>query len=237
LWRRKLALTTILQFFEIFPQEIARASVYGGMGELINLAERLADRSRPSRNTAGAFFFELGDPLSYLAAERVERAFGHIEWVPVARLDCAAGRGRAADEALLELARAEAAELRLPLLEPENYGAEQLAVARAASFAAERGECARFSVAASRLAFCGGYDLDDPEVIAEAADVARLNVDDALAAAFDPCRDVQLFATATGLAKRGITAAPAIRISSNWFDGVDAVAEASSLAAVRTLYG
>src|SRR5579872_5792092 len=53
-----------------------------GMGDLIHLSERLADRSRPSAELA-RFFFALDDPMSYLAAERVERALGPIDWVPV----------------------------------------------------------------------------------------------------------------------------------------------------------
>jgi len=40
-----------------------------------------------------------------------------------------------------------------------------------------------------RLAFCGGFDLDDPEVLAEAAAAAGVPLDDCLRAARDPALD------------------------------------------------
>ncbi len=52
---------------------------------------------------------------------------------------------------------------------------------RVASLAAERGRGAAFVLAAGRLAFCGGFDLDDPEILAEAAAAAGLALDECLA--------------------------------------------------------
>jgi len=46
------------------------------MGDLIILAERRADRSRPSSRADVAFFFDLACPFSYLMAGRAERALG-----------------------------------------------------------------------------------------------------------------------------------------------------------------
>ena len=40
---------------------------------------------------------------------------------------------------------------------------------RAAHYASQQGRGAAFVLAAGRLAFCGGFDLDDPELLAEAA--------------------------------------------------------------------
>src|SRR3712207_6951120 len=40
-----------------------------------------------------------------------------------------------------------------------------------------------------RLAFCGGYDLEDPEVLGEAAAAAGIGLDDCLRAARDEGRD------------------------------------------------
>ena len=45
---------------------------------------------------------------------------------------------------------------------------------RVASHAAECGRGAAFVLAAGRLAFCGGFDLDDPEILVEAAAAAGL---------------------------------------------------------------
>ncbi len=52
------------------------------MGEIINLDEWRADRLRARADAAPAFFFDLGCPLSYLSAERVERDLGKVEWSP-----------------------------------------------------------------------------------------------------------------------------------------------------------
>src|SRR3981081_1375743 len=57
-------------------------TLWAGMGQLIILAERLADRSRPARSEQPAFFFDVACPFSYLAAERVERILGDVEWIP-----------------------------------------------------------------------------------------------------------------------------------------------------------
>src|SRR5258708_18324384 len=152
------------------------------MGELIVLSERMADRSRPATDGRAAFFFELGCPLSYLAAEQVERSLGDVEWIPTARLDGEPGRGVREVVDVLDVAERYATELRLPLVVPERFGADLIGAWRAAAFASEQGAGALFAVAASRLAFCGGYDLDETRVLAEAAAAAGLVPSEVLAA-------------------------------------------------------
>jgi len=51
------------------------------MGELISLADRRAERSQRANHATPAFFFDPCCPFSYLAAERVERMLGEVEWV------------------------------------------------------------------------------------------------------------------------------------------------------------
>lgn len=201
------------------------------MGELVFLSKVLEDRSRPARGPA-AFFFALDCPFSYLAAERVERALGEIDWVPVLSSDGGwaaggSGRVRGPREALL-LAEREAHALRLPLVEPHDYPFDPRPISRAAAHAAELGVAAKFALTAMRLAFCGGYDLSDPDVISEAAEVTGLRGGEAVAAAGETRYDARLEATTNGLASRGVRA-PAIRIGKHWFQGVDAVIGASTL--------
>ena len=62
------------------------------MGEVIELKDQLADRSRPRGGSRAAFFYDLACPFSYLAAERVERLLGEVEWVPVANVELVGGR-------------------------------------------------------------------------------------------------------------------------------------------------
>ena len=112
----------------------------------------------------------------------------------------AAGGGRARG------GRAPRGQLRVPLLWPEgDLGAATTAAMRVASFAAERGRAAAFAQAAMRLAWCGGFELDDPEVLAEAAAAAGLGLDDALAAAGDVAHDGPMEMTARRLLAAGRT--------------------------------
>jgi 2-hydroxychromene-2-carboxylate isomerase len=209
------------------------------MGDLIILAERIADRSRPSRGPA-AFFFSLGCPISYLAAERVERTFGQIEWVPVpGRLTVGRSESdrQAWEHELLALAEREAGGLRLPLVAPDRLPLEAREASRAALFAAEQGVGSAFGLAASRLVFCGGYDVDDPEVIVEAAAAAGLSIAATVEAACDARYDETLEMTVKGLCQRGVSSTPAIRIGTHWFEGLDAVPGGSSFAAARASFG
>lgn len=209
-------------------------AVKRGMGELILISDRIADRSRRSHGAA-AFFFALGCPISYVASERMERALGEIEWVPVCGLpdpDRASGpdRERRALEALAAAER-EAEALRLPLVRPEDLLADTRALTRAAMYAAEYGVGARFALVAARLIFCGGAPADDPDVIAETAEVVGLPIDEALWAADDCRRDVSLEATARGLDSRGLRGTPALRIGTRWFEGLGAIPGTSTYTA------
>ena len=189
------------------------------MGELIILAERRADRSRAGRSSRPAFFFDLACPFSYLAAERVERVLGDVEWAPTAGRLLRQGGEWSQPAAIRAHAETCAAALRSPLVWPDSFPSGTPAALRAAAHAAEIGAGARFVLAASRLAFCGGFDLEDPEILAEAAAAAGIGLRDCLTAAGDPARDIELDATARGLLSRGIQRLPAIRIGSRWFAG------------------
>jgi 2-hydroxychromene-2-carboxylate isomerase len=100
---------------------------------------------------------------------------------------------------------------------------------RAAARAAELGAAQRFVLAASRLAFCGGFDLEDPEILAEAAAAADMPLEACLSAAGDASIDAQLEATAKGLWARGVRELPAVRIGRSWFDGEPRLAEAGAM--------
>lgn len=210
------------------------------MGELIVLAERRADRSRGGRGPDRArpsFFFDLSCPFSYLAAERVERVVGDVEWIPVAARGLGQGLARAEPVAVRVHAETCAVALRLPLVWPDRFPADTPGALRAAAHAAEIGAGARFALAASRLAFCGGFDLEDPEILAEAAAAAGIGLSATLAAAGDPTRDDALHATGRGLLARGVGRLPAIRVGRSWFEGERAVAEAAALLRARAACG
>ncbi len=189
------------------------------MGDLIRLSER---REALRRRTAGAqrvrsrgeFFFDLACPFTYLAAERVERSLDDVLWRAASSESLS--RACLADDdvgaaAVRRRAEERAAALRLPLVWPERFGAPVPAAMRVASYAAECGRGAAFVLAATRLAFCGGYDLDDPEILAEAAAAAGVVLDDTLHAARDEARDGVI--EETGRALLAAVAARAARVT------------------------
>jgi 2-hydroxychromene-2-carboxylate isomerase len=214
------------------------------MGQVIYLHERRAERSRSHVLTQPLFFFDVSCPLSYLTAERIERKLGEVEWVPVdgasLRAATTASREvapdpRATDAELHGLrARADscARALRLPLVWPDRFPGAARCAQRASAFACEIGAGAAFALAASRLAFCGGFDLEDPETLAEAAAAAGVPLEECLSAAGEAWRDEELEANAELLRAHGITELPAIRIGDQWFEG-----EAGLLAAGALITG
>jgi 2-hydroxychromene-2-carboxylate isomerase len=212
-----------------FARVLFGAVVFNGMGELIVLAERRADRSRPTRSARPALFFDLSCPFSYLVAERIERLLGGIDWIPTAATILHRGNGEWGQPAAVR-AHAEtcAVALRLPLVWPDRFPAATPMALRAAVHAAQIGAGAQFALAAMRLAFCGGFDLEDPEILAEAAAAAGISLQECLAAAGDPTRDGELHATARGLLSQGVTRLPAIRVGTGWFDGDGALAAAAA---------
>jgi 2-hydroxychromene-2-carboxylate isomerase len=206
------------------------------MGEVIRLAERRqARRARPRERLSpvrGEFLFDLACPFTYLAAERVERAFDDVKWT--AASSTALRRGSLEpDAATVVRAAAEerAAALRLPLVWPENWPADVPAAMRAATYAAENARGGPFVLAAGRLAFCGGFDLDDPEILAEAAAAAGVGLEGCLRAARDRGRDGAIETAARRLLAVGADRLPALRVGRALYWGEEQVADA--LAAAR----
>ena len=202
------------------------------MGKLIVLTEQLADRARPRAHARPTFFFDLACPFSYLAAERVERLFGDVEWVPVA----GPLHGHADGIGLRAAAGARARELRLPLVWPESFPADARAALRAAVRATQVGVGSRFALAAARLAFCGGFDLEDPEVLAEAAAASGFALQECIAAGGNQELDVSLHATARGLVARGVGRLPAIRVRHGLFAGEALLSQAAAVSRAAAGY-
>src|SRR5947209_18949650 len=125
------------------------------MGDVIRLEDRRARLRLDAAAVRGAtvtgeFFFDLASPFTYLAAERVDRAFDAVTWTPASSqtLRC---RSLPADEssaqAIMEHAEARAAALRLPLEWPERWPAAVPAAMRVAHCAAQEGRGAAFVLA------------------------------------------------------------------------------------------
>ena len=171
------------------------------MGDLLVLGERLQERCALGLgDLRPAFYFDLACPLSYLAAERVERLLGAAEWIPASGAALPAPSSVSAEE--------RAGALRLPLVWPERFPAPVPDAMRAATYACDGGAGARFALTAFRLAFCGGFDLDRPEVLDELAGASGIPRRGCVEAAADERRDERLEIVSRGLRRAGVNRLP-----------------------------
>lgn len=178
------------------------------MAEVIQLTQRRPERAAPEApNTAPTtLYFDLASPYTYLVAERLERRVGTAVWRP-AVLPSPVPRG----EEMTAEAQRRAHALRMPLVWPERFPSRVPTAMRVATYANEQGCGPAFAIAAGRLAFCGGFDLEDPDILAEAAAAASLDVDGALTAARDPRRDHQIGMAGRSVGHAGGTVLPALQ--------------------------
>jgi 2-hydroxychromene-2-carboxylate isomerase len=193
------------------------------MGELVHLDERRQRRRRQAvaQPARGKLYVDLADPFSYLAAERVERLLPQISWRLASQ--AALERHTPVDDVELDGLRAaaerRAAQLRLPLQWPDRFPLPVPAAMRAAAYAIEAGRGGAFILAAGRLAFCGGFDLDEPDVLMEAAAAAGISLDDCLQAAGQPGRDASIEAAGRRLLSLGADRVPALTVSGSLLSG------------------
>jgi 2-hydroxychromene-2-carboxylate isomerase len=110
------------------------------------------ERSQP------VFYYDLGDPECYIAAERVVARALVAEWEPVLGW-CPLSTNRGALER-------RASELGLqPIRWPEPWPPDSHDAMLAATYAKQIGRVVAFSMAAFRQAFAGGRDLGDRDTI------------------------------------------------------------------------
>ncbi|MDX6704981.1 MAG: hypothetical protein QOI48_827 [Solirubrobacteraceae bacterium] len=196
------------------------------MGTVSSLElHRIKRRGARQRLPRATLYFDLASPHTYLAAERAERLFAGLEWQPACGdvLHCTElgpdGTAAVAERAAL---------LGLPLVWPDGYPYRFRAAMRVAALAGELGCAAAFVLAASRLAFCGGYDIDDPEILAEAAAAAGIGLAETLQAAGDVGRDGPIEEVGRLLLAGGAQRLPVLRVGRLLFCGEDRLLEAAA---------
>ncbi len=197
--------------------EAAERPPAGRPGEHAPVTVLAAPRLAPGAPPVLAF--DPASPETYLVAERADRLFAELVWTPVLPADAP---GAIAPD-VADRARA----LGLPFVEPEPLpAAAGAAVARVTALAVEAGRAGLFVLAMTRLAYAGGFDLADDEVLCEAAAAAGLDPDAALAAAVDRSRDAALAAAADRLRAAGVAPLPAVRVSGTWYCGEQRIGDA-----------
>lgn len=184
------------------------------------------------------FYFDLGSPYAYLAAERVSGLFTEAEleqpeWVPVllgglfARFD----RGSWSQtphraEGMAEVERRALAYGLPPIQWPDPWPGNMLTAMRVATFAKQTGRTVSFSLAAFRQAFAAGRDLGDPDNVVIAGAACELHPRALLKAVQTEIVKNALREATDAAGGRGVQGVPALVVGDQVFWGDDRLEEA-----------
>jgi 2-hydroxychromene-2-carboxylate isomerase len=182
------------------------------------------------------FYYDLGSPYAYLAAERVNHVLGEVPvWQPIllggvfaatGRRSWALGDGRAAGMAEIER---RAAERGLPEIRwPDPFPGNTLTAMRAATFAQAAGRAVAFSLAAFRQAFAGGRDLTEPDNVLIAAAACELHPRAVLKAVESRSVKDGLREATDAAVRRGVVGVPTVAVGSRLFFGDDRLEDAAT---------
>jgi len=185
------------------------------------------------------FYFDLGSPYSYLAAERVNHVLGVVPvWQPIllGGVFRATGGGswsltteRAAGMA--EVERRAAARGLPPVLWPDPWPGDMLSAMRAATFAQQSGRAVAFSLAAFRQAFAGGRDLGVVDNVLIAAAACELHPRAVLKGIESRSVKDRLREATDEAVALGVTGVPTVAVGDELFWGDDRLEEAAALVA------
>jgi 2-hydroxychromene-2-carboxylate isomerase len=184
------------------------------------------------------FYFDLGSPYAYLAAERISGLFTEAgleqpEWQPVllgglfkrfGRDSWANGPGR--EEGVAEVERRASAYGLPPLAWPDPWPGNTLFAMRIATFAKQTGRTVSFSLAAFRQAFAAGRDLSDPDNVLIAAAACELHPKALLKAVQTAVVKDALREATDHAAELGVRGVPSLAVGEEVFWGDDRVGEA-----------
>ncbi len=185
-----------------------------------------------------SFYFDLGSPYAYLAAERISGLFTEAgleqpEWQPIllgglfkrfGRHSWANGPGR--EEGMAEIERRASAYGLPPLAWPDPWPGNTLFAMRVATFAKQTGRTVSFSLAAFRQAFAAGRDLSDPDNVLIAAAACELHPRALLKAVKTAAVKDALREATDSAAELGVRGVPSLAVGGEVFWGDDRVEEA-----------
>jgi 2-hydroxychromene-2-carboxylate isomerase len=182
------------------------------------------------------FYFDLGSPFAYLAAERLHEVLPEpVVWQPISlgglfkangRSSWALGDGASREAGMAEVQRRAELYRLAPICWPDPWPSDYLFAMRAATFAfrVERGR--EFTVQAFRDAFQRGHDLAVAEHVLSAAAAVGLDpraVDDGTR---DPQVKLALRAATDAAHARGVFGVPTIAVGEELFWGEDRLSDA-----------
>ncbi len=189
------------------------------------------------------FYFDLGSPYAYLAAERVSGVFERAgseppEWQPVllgglhARFGRASwARGPSRDAGMRACERRAQAYGLPPIQWPAEWPSDYLFAMRAATFAKEIGRAVSFSLAAFRQQFAAGRDLGDKDNVFIAAASSELHPRALETAIGREAIKGRLRAATDAAGDLGVTGVPTVVVGAEVFWGDDRLEQAAEAAA------
>ena len=184
------------------------------------------------------FYFDLGSPFAYLAAERLHTLLPEpVHWQPVllgglfrltGRSSWALGDYRRRQAGMADIERRALAYGLPPMRWPDPWPADYLTAMRATTHAFSLGEGREFTMQAYRDAFQRGSELSKADNVLESAARAGLDPEAVSTGASDP-QIKQALRDATDAAyDRGVFGVPTIAIGDELFWGDDRLEDAAA---------
>jgi 2-hydroxychromene-2-carboxylate isomerase len=182
------------------------------------------------------FYYDLGSPYAYLAAERMQRVLPVVPvWQPILLGGIwkeTGGRSWATtdkrDEGMAEVERRASEYGLMPVRWPPGWPNNTLTVMRAATFAQQTGRAVAFSLAAFRQAFAGGKDLSDTDNVLLAAAACELHPNAVLKGIEMQSTKDRLRAVTRDAFDRGVRGVPTLAVGDELFWGDDRLEEAAA---------
>lgn len=184
------------------------------------------------------FYFDLGSPYAYLAAERLDTIFADpVHWQPIllgglyklnGRSSWALGDYRRRQSGMAVIERRSLAYGLPPMRWPDPWPADYLTAMRAATFAFAAGAGRAFTMRAYRDAFQRGADLSIAAHVLRAGHEIGIDPGELDASMRDP-EIKRMLRTETGRAHElGVIGVPTIAIDSELFWGDDRLPDAAA---------
>jgi 2-hydroxychromene-2-carboxylate isomerase len=181
------------------------------------------------------FYYDLGSPYAWLAAERIHAVLPVVPvWQPIllGGIWQQSGGGSWArterrDEGMHEIERRAKEYGLLGVTWPDDWPANTLKAMRAAVFAQQAGRAVAFSLAAYRQAFAAGRDLADIDNVLIAAAACELHPKAVLKGIELQSTKDRLRAATDAAYERGVRGVPTVAVGDRLFYGDDRLEEAA----------
>lgn len=192
---------------------------------------------------SATFYFDLGSPYAYLAAERISGLFTEAEleqpeWQPILLGGLfqhfgrdSWGNGPEREAGMAEVERRASAYGLPPIAWPDPWPGNMLTAMRVATFAKQTGRTVSFSLAAFRQQFAAGRDLSDPDNVIIAGAACELHPRALLKAVQTDIVKSALREATDAAAARGVEGVPAVVVGEEVFWGDDRLEDTVAAAA------